>query len=131
MAYSSTVTRTRKGNRVHVQIVESEAVAASEVTITNLPRWGRIVRQTCALQGTGGDEGSTVDPVIGTVTNPAASTESVRLQNDIAAAAVNNVPETPFTYYASDGTLYHRSVVNSGTDSDITSEYEILVGWGR
>jgi hypothetical protein len=33
------------------------------------------------------------------------------------------------TGYSSDGILYHRSKVNTGTDNTVVSEYHLTVGW--
>jgi len=133
MAYTATVTHTAitgpHGQRyLQVVISEVEAIATSQTTLSDttssrpLPRALRLLRQSCALTG-GDDAGTTVDPVLGAITDPASRVDLIVAQNDVAASKVNNVPPVPVPVYTSDGLLYHRSVVDSGTDSDIRTEY--------
>jgi hypothetical protein len=130
MAYTPTVTITAVGSGDYVvQVSEVEASAASETTIVGLPPKGRVRSQICQLiSGTG----STIDPVLGTATNPDASALTRILANGTAAAGVNNQATAPITYYDEDGTLYHRSVVNDATaDHTIATLYYISAGWGE
>ena len=51
------------------------------------------------------------------------------LENDTAAATCDNSVTGGLTAYTSNGTLYHRSNVNTGTDNSVTTVYHVTVGW--
>lgn len=129
MAYSGTVTVTvgvdARGRTLYeVSIAELEGAAASEATIEGVPTFGRVIRQVLA-QSAG--SASTFDPILGTATNPSGA--NVVVENDTAAASpIDNSTQTG-TYYSSTGTLYHRSVPDSGTDNTVTVKYHIIEGW--
>jgi len=132
MAYSSTVTVNEMivGSYAGwcVLITETDAEATSEVEIDlaalGLPQFGRIITQVCHLTS---GAGSTVDPVLGNVTNP--STATWQIQNDAAAARVQNVPATGIPYCSLITSMFHRSNVDSGTNNSITSAYYFIKGW--
>ena len=123
---ASTATVTRKGTEVVVSITGTSIAAATEATINLGFTKGRIMRQVCVKTA---GAGSTVDPIIGTAANPSGAT--VVMQNDTAAASIDNQVTGGVPFYTSTGILYHRSVPDSASDNSITSEYLILVGWGR
>ena len=128
MAYASVVTVIRKGREVVVTIAETEAAAASEADPIELGFVrGRIIRQVCVLtSGTA----TTVDPIIGTTTDPSGA--AVVLENATAAATVDNQITGGATFNSSTGILYHRSVVDGASaDNVIATTYHILVGWGQ
>lgn len=128
MAYASAVTVVRKGKEITVTIVETDARDTSEPAAIDLAIIrGRVLKQECHLtDGTG----TTVDPVLGKVTNPAASPDKVIVSNATPAANVANQSLLPGTTFDITGPVYHRSVPNNATeDHDITTIYHILVGW--
>ena len=126
MADASTVTfDSGPGPFLVIGITETEAAAGSEVTITLHPsiRRFRILRQVCSLtSGTG----TTVDPILGSATAPSGA--NVLIENDTAAADVDNSPANGATCFAPAAVLYHRSVPDDATaDHSITTEYHLEV----
>jgi len=121
---AATVTVTRKGAEVVVQIAGTSIASTTEATIPLGFTKGRVLRQVCVKTA---GSATTLDPILGTATNPSGS--SVVLENDTAAATVDNQPSPPVTFYTSTGILYHRSVPDTGSDNSVTTEYHILVGW--
>lgn len=126
MAYAATVTVTRVGSAVKVTIAETECAATSEATIALGFKTGRLLRQIAVLTS---GSGSTIDPIIGTATNPATATGTAVAVNDTAAAAVDNLQPVGVPFMVSDGKLYHRSVPNSGTNNVISTTYYISTGF--
>ena len=132
MAYSATVTVSRKGNDFVVQIVELEAGTATEATITGIPLRGRLLRQKATLTA---GSGSTVDPILGNAANPTAAAASIIVVNATAAATIDNISDGPGApYVASTGSMYHRSVCDSGSDNSVTTLYYLTgaspaTGW--
>lgn len=132
MAYASTITVTEMQAASFagwlLEISETDAAASSEVEIVladyGLPAFGRVITQ--AGQLTSGS-GATIDPVLGSATDPA--TAIWKVENDTAAAQIHNVPATGIPYGTEITSLFHRSAVNTGTDNAITSRYYILKGW--
>jgi hypothetical protein len=134
MAFASTVTVTQLDpvgkeylHNFIVDIAETGATATDESVITGLPSQGRIIRQICIhTAGTA----TTVDPVLGSATNPAGAGKDLIMENATAAATVDNMPSPAIPYYSSTGTLYHRSVSNgASTDNSHTVRYFIRAGW--
>ena len=124
MAYAASVTVTRRGGEILVTISETEAASTSEASIDLGVQKFRVHRQICQLtSGTG----TTVDPILGNATSPSGI--SVILENDTAAATADNSITGGVTGYVSNGTLYHRSQVDAGTDNSVSTEYHIVVGW--
>lgn len=124
MAYAASVTVTRRGGEILVTISETEAASTSEASIDLGVQKFRVFRQICQLtSGTG----TTVDPILGNATNPSGI--SVILENDTAAATADNSVTGGVTGYVSNGTLYHRSQVDAGTDNSVSTQYHIVVGW--
>ena len=124
MAYAATVTVTRKGSEILVTVSETEAASGSEATITIGVTKFRVHRQICTLSS---GSGASVDPILGRATSPSGA--NVILDNDAAAATADNSVTGGVTGYSSDGILYHRSKVNTGTDNTVVSEYHLTVGW--
>ena len=124
MAYAATVTVDRKGGEIRVTISETEAAATSEASIDLGVQSFRVHRQICQITA---GSGATVDPILGNLTNPSGA--SVILENDTAAATCDNSVTGGLTAYTSNGTLYHRSNVNTGTDNTVVSVYHVTVGW--
>ena len=125
-SFSTTITAIGSGDYV-VQVSELEAGPATEATIVGLPPKGRVRAQIAQLiSGTG----TTIDPVLGTATNPAASALTKILDNGTAAAGINNQATRPIDYYDVDGTLYHRSVCDAGLSTVVTI-YLISASWGK
>ncbi len=126
MAYSGTAVVTHLGGRDYlVTITETEAAAASEATIEGLPKKGRVLSQ---LADKTAGSAATIDPILTTVSGSTASTQVV-MENDTAAATISNLAEPSVPYYASSGTLYHKSNVASDTDNSVTTVYLIQAGW--
>ena len=128
MALTATVTHdpeSRGNGRYHVAIAGTSVAAATEVEITGLPVYGRIMLlRESLVSGTG----TTIDPVLGTATNPATS---VLVENDAAAASVVlQAAGGPVPYYASGGSLFYRAVPDAGSDNVTSGEILILEGWG-
>lgn len=124
MAYAASVTVTRRGGEILVTISETEAASTSEASIDLGVQKFRVHRQICQLtSGTG----TTVDPILGNATNPSGI--SVILENDTAAATADNSVTGGVTGYVSNGTLYHRSQVDAGSDNSISTQYHLVVGW--
>jgi len=134
---ATTVTHHRQGKMLTVIIVETAATSTTETTLTStaagtntgpadiMPIHAALVRQSCALtSGTA----TTIDPVLGTITNPGSRVDKIIVNNATAAAAINNVPVRSVSYYAADGLIYHRSVTDSATaDGAVTTEYLFVV----
>lgn len=124
MAYAASVTVTRRGGEILVTISETEAASTSEASIDLGVQKFRVYRQICQLtSGTA----TTVDPILGNATNPSGI--NVILENDTAAATADNSITGGVTGYVSNGTLYHRSQVDAGTDNSVSTQYHIVVGW--
>ena len=85
---ASTATVTRKGNEVVVSITGTSIAAATEATIPLGFTKGRILRQGCVKTA---GSGSTVDPIIGTATNPSGA--AVVMESGTPAAAVDKPGE--------------------------------------
>lgn len=124
MAYAASVTVTRRGGEIRVTISETEAASTSEATIDLGVQKFRIHRQICTLSS---GSATTVDPILGNATAPSGA--NVILENDTAAATCDNSVTGGVTGYSSNGTLYHRSQVDSASDSTVVSIYHVTVGW--
>ena len=124
MAYAAAVTVTRRGGEIRVTISETEAASTSEATIDLGVQKFRVHRQICTLSS---GSATTVDPILGNATAPSGA--NIILENDTAAATADNAITGGVTGYSSNGTLYHRSQVDSASDSTVVSEYHITVGW--
>lgn len=117
-----------------VTIAETEAGATSEASFAlsgtdstgapyKLPSTGRVLAQIAILSA---GTGTTIDPVLGEQTDPAAG--AWRVENDAAAALVHNTSRG--VCYTGIPTFYHRSVPNNAaTDHTITTRYYIRAGW--
>lgn len=136
MAYSATVTITRKGNLYRVLIVETEVATASEATIDLGIQLGTVVAG--AWDFTSGS-GSDATAVLGTASDPNSGTELVCQGLRTASGAANRLAgsggsatgegDWPAAFYSADGKLYHRSQPGSDTDNAFTTEYLIKAGW--
>ena len=124
MAYAASVTVTRRGGEIRVTISETEAASTSEATIDLGVQKFRVHRQICSLSS---GSATTVDPILGNATAPSGA--NVILENDTAAATCDNSVTGGVTGYSSNGTLYHRSQVDSASDSTVVSIYHVTVGW--
>jgi len=125
MAYTATVTLKRIAPRsLLVTITETEADATGEAEITGLPEALRLVEQRGLFVS---GAGSTIDPILGLVTNP--SGDNLIIENGGAAASVVNRPSggTPIAPIA--GSLFHRSVLDSASDNVTTIKYLFVIGW--
>lgn len=127
MAYAASVSIAFDGVNAVVTVSETEAASASEATI-QLPFFaGRIVKVISHLTA---GTGTTVNPVIGTATNPAGSEADTVLSiaPASAAAAINAVTDPPPPFLTSDGQLYHRARVDAAADNSISTIYYIQRG---
>ena len=118
-------TVTRQGNEILVVVTETGAGSGTEEAITLGVQKFRGLRQRCQLTS---GSGSTVDPKLARTSG--GSGINVLLENDTAAATVDNQVSGGVVCYSSTGIVYHKSVPNSGSDNAISTEYSILVGWG-
>ena len=136
MAYSATVTITRKGNIYKVVIDETDVETTSEATIDLGLQIGQVVSGAWDyISGTG----LTNTAILGTATNPNEGTQLVLSGERVAKAQEGRASGSggasecegllPAPFYSSDGKLYHRSVPNSGTDNVFKTEYLIKAGW--
>jgi hypothetical protein len=126
MAYSATVTITHAGGRDYlVTISETEAAAASEATITGLPKKGLLLAQ---LADKTAGSATTLDPRLTTASGSTLSTQTV-IENGTAAATISNLADPAIPYYSATGVLYHKSVVDAGTNNSVTTVYLIRAGW--
>lgn len=126
MAYSANVTITHAGGRDYlVTISETDAAAASEATITGLPKKGLVLSQL-ADKTTG--SATTLDPVLTTASGSTLSTQTV-IENGTAAATISNLADPAIPYYSATGTLYHKTQVDTGTNNGVTTVYLIRAGW--
>lgn len=112
-----------------ITIAETGASSTSETSF-EVPKTFRILRQTCKLTG---GTATTIDPVIGTVTDPGNVSSGAELvyANGTAAAQVNNDINSGqgAAFYAAGGKLYHRSVPDAGSDNSVSTIYLIQGGW--
>ena len=128
MAYSATVSVNPVGSGDFVVTIdETEASGTTEATITGLPVKGMVHSMISQLvSGTA----TTIDPVLGHLTDPASSALKTIMENDTAAAKINNAATSPIKYYDEDGTLFHRSVCNGvSTDNVVSTRYYISTSW--
>ena len=131
MAYASTITVTPAPNGPRagwvLTISETDAAATSETEIVlaaeGLPPVGRVYSQLCIPTA---GAATTVDPVLGEVTDPA--TGAWRIENETAAALVHNAVSAGVRY-SGITSMFHRSKVDTGTNSSVTSRYYIAAGW--
>lgn len=125
MAYANTVTLTHLGGPDYKLVIsETDAGAATEATITGLPKKGRIHTQL-ATKTTG--SATTIAPILTTASGSSAAVETV--VQATAAADQSNAYDSPVKYQVDDGTLYSRSVCDTGSNSSITLVYFISAGW--
>ena len=114
----------RKGSEIVVAVSETGAGTTTEAEIPLGIARGRILRMTCVLNSGTAD---TVDPIIGIATNP--SGVNVVIEHGTPAAVVDASYAGGGITFSSDGSLFHRSKPNAGTDNSITTVYHIAVGW--
>jgi hypothetical protein len=129
MAYNDPVpTVEDKGKEVVITISEEDCGTSNEPAAIPLAfAKGRIIGIRCTKTA---GSATTVAPVLGRVTDPGNSSNlKDKITEATAAASIDIVPDPPINFYASDGVLYHRSVPDTGSDNDITTEYRILKGW--
>jgi hypothetical protein len=129
MAYAKTIAVTKPLPDVWLLTInETDCANTSEAEVVfadhPLPKCGTVIAATCSrVSGTG----TTVDPVLGVVTDPgAAPAHDVAIENGTAAAAVSLTgPAT----YGPTTKLFHRSRPDAGSDNVIVSTYKIRAGW--
>ena len=125
MAYSGSAVVTHLGGPDYqVVITETEAGAATEATIEGLPKKGRICAQLATKTG---GSANTLAPIL--VTSAGSSLAVQTVVQASAAADQSNAFDPPVKYTTTNGTLYHRSVCDTGSDSSITTIYLIQAGW--
>ena len=105
-------------------ITETEAGAATEATIEGLPKKGRICAQLATKTA---GSATTLAPILVTTSASTAAVETVVQAS--AAADQSNAFDPPVKYTVDNGTLFHRSVCDTGSDSSITTVYLIQAGW--
>jgi len=105
-------------------LLETEAAAASEWTITGLPR---ICTLTVYIAEKTAGAATTMQPALGTAASFTTTDKNFVSQEDAAAAYVNDqstVRIGPLT----DGSLYGRSTVDADTDNSITTVMVFVEG---
>ena len=137
MAYTSTVTvqRVSSDGDYLVTIEESDVGTTSEVEVFSdpntglqIPSCGRILRYTSVLTNAGASgAGATVDPIVGSSTNPAGI--NVILENGTAAATVDVTPE-PATYYQANK-FFIRAKPDAGSSNIVSTRILIRATFGR
>lgn len=127
MAFSSTVTLTNHGGRKYtVKIQTTEDDGTAETAITGLPLCGTLLSQMGQLHS---GTGTTIDPILGTATDPATNYNNIVIDNGTAAAGISNLASPAIRYATTDGTLYARSVCDSGADNVVEVTLVIMAGW--
>ena len=71
---------------------------------------------------------TTLDPRLTTASGSTLSTQTV-IENGTAAATISNLADPAIPFYSATGTLYHKSVVDAGTNNSVTTVYLIRAGW--
>jgi hypothetical protein len=84
---------------------------------------GMVRRQICLLES---GAGATINPILGTVPNP-APTPNVVVENLTPAATVDT--QGIATYVAPARIFFHRSRPDAGADNVIQTVYHITIGW--
>jgi len=125
VAYSSSIVIQHGGGRDYtVTITETEAGAATEATIEGLPKKGIITDMK--LTKTSGSA-NTFAPIV--VTTSGSSAAVHRICQATAAAEQDNAIDPAAKYITTNGTLYHRVVCDTGSDTTVTTVYFIQAGW--
>ena len=124
MAYAAVVTVTNLGKRKWLAtVVESDCSATDEAVIVGIPSTSRLLTQVVSLiSGTG----TTVNPVLGSATNPSGI--DLIVSNETAASSVNNIASPAIPFVAS-ANLFARSNPDAGADNVIHTKYIFLAGW--
>lgn len=131
----ATVTVVNAGpGEFEVTIDETSATSTSEVEITGVPILGVVKRVQIQLVS---GAGTTVQPILGRVTNPAAAPITDWVVEPIsdpadAAPAIDRCGGATYralTVTGGQGTLYHRSRVDAGSNNTIQTVYHIKAGW--
>ena len=122
MAYAAVVTIIRDGAYIAVTIAETDAAAASEATIDLGVRLATLVAQRCELDS---GTGTTVDPKLAKAA--AGTGNDLIAETDTAAAIIDNNGQD--VAFVCGGSLYHKSVVDAGTDNVVNTEYLFKVGY--
>lgn len=123
-AFESAITRCEP-NGLHVLVTETECATTSEATIALGVTSGRVLRHQAALTA---GTAATIDPIVGIATDPSAAAATVVVENDVAAATIDNVQPGGVPYYVEGGTLYLRSRPNAGADNSVTTRLFIALG---
>ena len=123
MAYAAVVTLSHlSGRKWKVTIAETDAGPATEATIEGLPIVGRVQSQRCSkISGAA----NTVAPILVTTSASAAAIDTI--VQATASADHSNLLDPAAPYDTTNGTLYHRSVCDTGL-SVITTIYYIEAG---
>lgn len=126
MAYTATIAIEVVGaSATAIYITETDCSATDEAVIPNSPAQGEVKRQICVrISGTC----TTVDPILGTIANP-AGTIRVVVENETPAAVCDTEGTATYTIQSGGQTLYHRSRPDAGADNVIQSVYHIVSGW--
>lgn len=131
----ATVTIVNAGpGEFEITIDETDATSSSEVVVPGVPILGLVKRVQIQLVS---GSGTTVQPILGRVTNPAAASITDWVVEPIsdpaeAAPAIDRCGGATYralTVTGSKGTLYHRSRVDAGANNVIQTVYHIKAGW--
>lgn len=134
MAHVVVITAKMATSGCEITITETGASSTSEVELTiallgkPLPVKGRIVR---VISKRSAGTGTTIQPTIGTVTNPSGTTIRYEATATAVATTIDDQPTAPPTYRLVGSSLFHRLRPDAGADNDAVTVYHILPGWGE
>ena len=133
MAYAATITFARAGRHLRITIAETEGAAGSEATISALTGYPPDILRVGQIRGvkcirTSG-AAATVDPILGTATNPSGANVVWTDDNPRASVDQQWAPIGP-AFLSPTNTLYHRTRVNAGADNVVITIYDLILDWG-
>lgn len=127
MPYAATDTTTRltvSGRRQWIiEVSETEAAAASEFSISNLPKLCTLRAYKATLTA---GSGTTINPKLGNGSGFTVSTQEHLATNSTTAAHIND--NTAVRLHLPDGVLYVRNSVDADTDNSISTVIVITEG---
>ena len=123
MAYSSTVSVSRAGDRVRVSVTETEAASGTEATLDiGLPYLTLISQEQDLTAGSG-------TTVAGSLSTKSGGTAGDGLMYSASASAGSLSSGLNVAIYSAAGKLYHKANPASASDNSVTTVYLFKVGW--
>tara|TARA_Y100000593_G_scaffold2827_1_gene5689 strand:+ start:9383 stop:9754 length:372 start_codon:yes stop_codon:yes gene_type:complete len=123
MAYASTVTVTRHGDRVKVTVAETDAGTTAEATIESGIRYLKLISVEQDLTA---GSAATVAPSVSTKTGGTAG-DGLLYSASASAGALNAGLDV--SIYSADGKLYHKANPNTGSNNSVTTVYHFKTDW--